>query len=403
MTLIFERPSQDPQTHALVIGVGRFPLLKGQKAELMEELRDIEDVTSPPNNARKIAEWLIEASDQLIPELGSIELLISEEDGSQALFPRGDHSPPGRQNDNIDPATGNNVAQALSDWMTRSQISANNMALFYASSHGMQAQEHVLLLEDAGEETHDPWRNMISLDHLHRNLYKKTNNRSVLFADCCRNLLEEGAHSLDGFTGRRIDTITDVEYVRARSNPNRFVYMLRASPLGAEATATKNGLGHFTESLLTCLRGGAGENNPTYGWCISPEMLRRWVEHAGRFGLGFADKHMRPHDEDANWDDVPILKLQSEPKYPVRVREAEPIDIGRATLTLSHQSNAFFEQRAPSFGNPPALYVWAPPSFENYEAEGVIPGAAGKPNVVLRSASVKVIYTGHDVPLRRKS
>ena len=403
MTLIFERSSENPQTHALIIGVGNFPYLNAENTDLIEDLRDVDNVTSPPNNARAISEWLIEAADRLVPKLGTIELLISETDGSPATFPLGEHTPPGRNNDTIEAATGDNVARALRDWVTRSQSSPDNLALFYGSSHGMQAQEHVLLLEDAGEDPNDPWRNMISLNHLHRNLYKKENRRSVLFADCCRDLLEEGANALDGFTGRRIGTITEKEYVHARSEPDRFVYVLRASPLGAVASATSNGLGHFTESLLTCFRGGAGENKPVYGWSISPAMLRRWVEHAGRYGLGFADTRLRPHDEDSNWDDLPILKLTEKPKYPVRVREAEAIDVGRATLTLSQQSTAYREQRAPSFGDPPALYAWVPPSMDNYKASGIIAGTAGEPDLVLISVDVPVLTTGHDVPLRRNT
>lgn len=400
MTLVFERPSGAPQTHAIVIGVGSFPHLDGSKHDLMEELRIVDAVTSPPNNARAVAAWLIGAADRLVPPLGSVELLISEENGSDATFPRGPHTPAARQDDAVDPATGDNVSAALNAWLTRCQTDAANLAFFYGSSHGMQAQEHVLLLEDAGADTNDPWRNMVSLNHLHRNLYKKTQKRSLILADCCRNLLEGGITSLDHFSGRRIGNITETEYARARNEADRFVYLLRASPPGVVAKATKNGLGYMTEALLKCLDGGAGEKKPQYGWCISPGRLRSWVEAAGRYGLGIDDPDLRPIDDDSAWDTVPILKLADMPRYPVRVREADVLDLGRATLTLAQPATAFLQEREPCFGDIKPLCAWVPPSLDDYEASGEIV-EAGNGTIALQAVAVPVISDGQDVALRR--
>ncbi|SMX43947.1 caspase family protein [Maliponia aquimaris] len=400
MTLVFERPSEAPQTHAIVIGVGHFPHLDGTNAELMKELRTVDGVTSPPNNARAIATWLIAAADRLVPPLSSVELLISEKDGSVAQFPRAAHTPAARQSDDVDRATGDNASKALTDWLKRCETGPNNLALFYGSSHGMQAQEHILLLEDAGKDAFDPWRNMLSLNHLHRNLYKKTHKRSVLLADCCRNLLEGGITSLDDFSGRRIGNISQLEYAKARNEADRFVYLLRASPPGVVAKATKNGLGYLTEALLKCLDGGAGEKKPEHGWCISPGRLRGWVEAAGRYGLGIEDPDLRPIDDDSAWDNTPILKLEAMPRYPVRVREASVLDLGRATLTLAQPATAFLEQRQPCLDHVHALCAWVPPSMDDYEAAGEIvePGVGA---VALQTVAVPVISDGQDVALRR--
>lgn len=390
MTLIYDRASDAPQSHAIVIGVGCFPHLDGSKPDLMKELRSVDGVTSPPNNARAIAAWLIDAADRLVPPLGSVELLISEKDGSAATF----------EGKAIAPATGDNVSDALGDWLARCGSDPGNLALFYGSSHGMQAQEHILLLEDAGEDPFDPWRNMLSLNHLHRNLYKKTHKRSVLFADCCRNLLEGGITSLDQFTGRRIGNISQLEYAQARNAPDRFVYLLRAAPPGVVAKATRNGLGYMTESLLKCFDGGAGEKRAHYGWCITPGRLRGWVEAAGRYGLGIDDPDMRPIDDDSAWDTTPILTLPGMPRYPVRVREADVLDLGRATLSLAQASTAFLEQRAPTPGAVAPLSVWVPPSMDDYEAAGEILEPGGAP-ILLQTVPVPVISDGTDVALRR--
>ncbi len=401
MTLIYKRESAAAQTHALIIGVGSFPHLKGQNAGLMEKLRNIEDVTSPPANARAMTDWMIKAADRLVPEPGSIELLISETDHSDATYPVGPHTPAGRQDDKVERATGDNISRALGDWVSHAGEREDNSALFYASSHGMQAQEHVLLLEDAGEDENDPWRNMLSLNHLHRNLYKKTNKRSLLFADCCRDLFEGGAESLDGFSGRRIGNITQSEYVQLRSQVNRFVYLLRACPPGAMAKATKNGLGYFTSAMLKCFEGGAGARKPIYDWCILPNRLQQWVADAGHYGMGIDDEDLQPQVEDLNWDDVPILRLEGAPKYPVRVREADPIDIGMATVSLVQASTAYREERDPTFGTNEPLCAWAPPSFEDYQAGGEIAAAGGTPAIPLETVSVPVMDSGHKVQLGR--
>lgn len=401
MTLIFERSSDEPQTHAVVIGVGFFPYLDGSNNDLMEELRLVGSVTSPPNNARAIAEWLIKEADQLVPPLGSVELLISATDGSVAQFPRGLHSPTGRNNQDVEPATGNNVEQALGAWLQHCECNEGNLAFFFGSSHGMLAQEHILLLEDAGENANDPWRNMLSLNHIQRNLYKKSHKRSIIFADCCRNLLEESSRSLDPISGRRIGNISDKDYVKAKAQADRFVHMLRAAPEGAYAKAWKNGLGYFTAALLKCFEGGAGERMAQYGWCITPDKLRRWVEQAGRYGYGFANEDMMPVDDDSAWDTTPILRLKEQPEFPVRLQEAEILDLGRATLRLLHHSTALREERPPCAGKVEALCAWVPPNWEAYEAVGEIAEAGNPGKILLQTLAVPVTENGQDVRLER--
>lgn len=401
MSLIWQRGGDRAGTHALVLGVGFFPNLKGQGDALIDELQFVDDVTSPPNNARAVVEWLIEAADRLFPPLASIELLISETDGSSATWPIDADSPPERTDEAIDKATGDQVHQALVDWLGRAEERPDNVALFYGSSHGMQTQEHILLLEDAGAEPLDPWRNMLSLNHLQRNLYAKTNKRSVLFADCCRDLLEEGRDTLDGFTGRRIGSITAAQYARAKSDEDRCVYLLRASPFGASAKATREGLGFFTAALLRCLRGSAGEQRVGFGWCISPETLRRAVQEAGRFGLNIADRDMRPEDEEGHWVGEPILRLEAPPTYPVRIREADPADVGLARIELTHPGLRCHLVREPAIEPRSALCAWVEPNFEPYHASGAINGGR-PPDILLEQVAVPVSSTGQDVRLGRQ-
>lgn len=403
MTLLYNDSSPGRKTHVFVMGVGCFPFLKGQSQELFEGLRHVEDVTSPPNNARAMVGLFAAAAQQLIPPLGSIEVLISEEDGSAATIPLDSYPHEARTDDAIEPATGERVENALLRWVARSEEDEDNLAVFFGSSHGMQAQEHVLLLEDAGKRPHKPWENMLSVNHLHRNLYRKKNRRSMIFVDCCRDLLQEGEDSLDRFLGRSIGTTTNEQFVKAKSDPARVVYVLRASPLGTVATATKNGLGYFTEALSICLTGcgAAGIHRPAVGWSVSPENLRGAVENAGRFGLDFTEKELRPVEEDSNWVGGPFLKLEGMPYYPVRVREASKSDLGRAQLSLSNPASGFRVDRAPDLLGRKSLRSWVRPQMEPYKAEGEIPAVGGTPPVLLQTETILVSNLGFDVPLSR--
>ncbi len=402
MTLLYHNDEVGAKTHAFVFGVGNFPHLKGQSDDLFEGLRDVEDVTSPPNNAHAIVDWLAKTADQLIPNLGSIEVLISETDGSPSTIPKDKYAHDPREDDAIEAATGKNIEDALTRWIERCEQDPGNLALFYGSSHGMQAQEHILLLQDAGTRPLHPWENMISLNHIHRNLYGKVHRRSLVLADCCRNLLDEGEDSLDQFTGRRIGNMTNKQLVKAKADPTRVVSVLRASPLGVLAVAEKDALGYFTESLLLCLNGAAGKHRPGVGWSVSPENLRSAIESAGRFGLDIANKDLRPTDEDSHWTGPPIVKLPEEkPKFPVRVREDSLVDLGRAKLEIRNHTSGFEQFRDPDIVGRKALCVWVSPDMDPYEATGTIPGAADQPAVALQPEQVLVFTEGFDVPLRR--
>lgn len=403
MTLIYHDTSPGPKTHIFIMGVGSFPFLKGGSDALFEGMRSVKDVTSPPNNARALAKFFVEVADDFVPKLGSVELLVSEADGSAAVLEQVDPIFDPRTDTSIEPATGEGVEDALLRWVARCEEEPDNLAVFYGSTHGMQAQEHVLLLEDAGKRVHKPWENMLSVNHLHRILYLKSHKRSIILVDCCRDLLKEGEESLDKFSGRSIGNAKLMDFVEAQAQPDRVVYVLRASPLGAVATGTKNGLGYFTEALFKCLRDecSAAIHRPGIGWSVSPENLRIAVENAGRFGLAFSDDELRPVEQDSHWTGEPFLRVHNTPKFPIRVREAEKQDVGRAHLSIKNPSVPLGVERPPSVVKPEPLCLWVSPRHDAYVAEGEIPAVGSLPAVTLKPTDVMISNQGFDVPLER--
>lgn len=394
MTLIFSRDVIDGGTHALVFGVGCFAFLNGTNQGLPQDLRQVEPVTSPPNSAVAFVEWLIETQDDLIPPLASIELLISPTDGSTGTFNWPCASDDPRSNSTVDRATGAYFAGAAREWLQRSEAHESNLAILYGSSHGFQGQEHVLLFEDAGEDPMEPWRNMLSIDHVRRNLFTKMNKRSIILAECCRNLLDSASTSLDAISGRQIGNVTAREYARSHQERARAVYSLRAAPFGKEAEATKNGLGYFTEALLHCLRGGTGTNDPDEGWSIDPSGLRQAVKEAGLYGL---NHDVDPRDEESHWVGPPFVRLKRTPEYPVRVQDAEASNNEFVDLVLENLGTSFLKERPAAPGAEP-LNAWVPPTFEQYCASGF----SQLTNTALNNKSFMILGGGADIRLESR-
>jgi hypothetical protein len=58
--VVHARGGNVPQTHVLIVGVGRYPFLHGGGAEA-DELAPLGQLTSPTVSARVLAEWFLRA------------------------------------------------------------------------------------------------------------------------------------------------------------------------------------------------------------------------------------------------------------------------------------------------------------------------------------------------------
>src|SRR5687767_13185836 len=69
--------TDQPRTHALVIGVARYPHLGGGDGALARDPLGLGQVTTPEFTARAVAKWLTEEYANPGSPLGSVELLLS--------------------------------------------------------------------------------------------------------------------------------------------------------------------------------------------------------------------------------------------------------------------------------------------------------------------------------------
>src|SRR5438552_18240348 len=102
MTLLLDKSSK-PGTHAVVIGIGRYPWLVGGKAKPRFAQNDgMAQLTSPPASPRAFATWLLATYDNSEAPLASPALLLSAAKDQRLMT--------GIKNVELQPATFANVA-----------------------------------------------------------------------------------------------------------------------------------------------------------------------------------------------------------------------------------------------------------------------------------------------------
>src|SRR5437773_1039482 len=76
---VYDKKCAGPATHAIVIGVGHYPYLRGGKGKTkFANAGGLDQLKSPPESARSIARWLIEDYQHPTKPLGTVSLLISD-------------------------------------------------------------------------------------------------------------------------------------------------------------------------------------------------------------------------------------------------------------------------------------------------------------------------------------
>ena len=131
MTRIFDSGRNGPSTHAFVIGVADYPHAKPGLGT-NEKLRQVRDLPSAADSAKRMVDWLIDNQDRLLPPLGTIELLISDVAGGAPRYvPR---SPELLKV--VDRADRDTIRPAGEAWMGQLEVHPGSSAFFYACGHG---------------------------------------------------------------------------------------------------------------------------------------------------------------------------------------------------------------------------------------------------------------------------
>ena len=318
MTLLLERPGDDPKTHAFVVGVGKYTHLSGGKHVIQENL-GLGQLTSPPISARAFADWLVEELDNTNAPLGSVEMLVS---------PAGRYrSPQGVADVEVEAATMANVKQAFTRWKGSCNTHEGNVAIFYFCGHGVKKAGLALLLEDFGSNPDRLFENAIDFEATHEGMMSTCKAHiQCFFADACRQvpyrLLEmevEATALCDRMFRRHLPADAPRFYA---TPPNNSAY-----GLAEEAT-------FYTKALLQALR-GTGSIRLRGKWRVTTGRLHEGIREAMRIAQR---RHQAPKQRAQLGGEIrgdgALQILSNRPVVPVSITLDPPEAADHATLSL---------------------------------------------------------------------
>jgi len=271
VTTVFDRTDGVAQTHALVIGVGRYRHLHGGARPADDAMaRSLGQLGSPATSALAVARFLVDehVTDPEVP-LGSVELAVSPAgpvDAASEIEVGGGRVP-------VEPATFARVRDAVDRWFSRCQRHTGNVAFLYFSGHGV-AREHVaLLLEDFAERPQELFEHAVDLEALH--LGMAACRASTHFVDACRSVPP---------------ALLERREVRARAlldgwhrGPRPDAPIVYATGHDEKAFGRPGGLTRYADALLRALH-GLGARREKGAWRVTTDQVGLAVAEVLRHG-----------------------------------------------------------------------------------------------------------------------
>ncbi len=335
MTLIFQDnpPAVDPpQTHALVIGIGRYSHLANVPHLGLGQL------TSPVASARAFADWLITTplNNPQAP-LGTIEMLLSAPTAGNNLYTL----PDGRL-EQVEAATYDHIYQSFDTWFRRCNNNPNNVAVLYYCGHGLEKEHLALLPEDFGRYQGNPWATAINF---HRTLSgMKTTCKAATqcyFIDTCRQVDNQTLETSDfGGSSLRQNDLTGLH-----NSPTSLV--LFATQVGRSAYGNRNEVSRFTTTLIKALSGG-GASRKGRNWVINLSNLASGVNDLMKLGNErelVANQMTNPLVEGPNYHSV-IHHLAEKPSVTAKISCNPTEATARARLQLLSRSQSYDREPA---------------------------------------------------------
>jgi hypothetical protein len=256
-------------THALVVGVGKYPQLLGGP-DPARNAAGMGQLTSPPLSARAVATWLLADYRFDAKPLASLSLLLSEQEPVPFLNPRTGkpHAVP--------EATADNIEAAAKAWKKRGNSSPENRLIFYFCGHGIsEGNDMALLASDFSPDDEDnPLDRALDFEQLRRGLKTCQASEQLFFIDACRAASNFLISQTDArFAGR----VPLLGVRRPPELPRVLSVPYYASLAGERAYGRPGQVSLFTQALLRALH-GAGSDNPEGDWRVSTTTLSTAID-----------------------------------------------------------------------------------------------------------------------------
>lgn len=301
--VIFDSDSDQPATHAIVIGVGDYPHLIGGSGTRTDSHDGMKQLTSPPVSARAFANWLLHEFHNPDAPLGSVQLLLSEQ------VPRLFDLPGGTQAD-IGLANLDNIKKAVTAWRRRADLHLDNMTIFYFCGHGIsEGNSMVLLPSDFGSED-NAFAHSIDFLNVYNAMEQYQAQKQVFFVDACR----ASSDSLHG--NRGVNILQD----RPRGADGTRIGPVYYATLKDElAYGQTHEASYFTTALLDCLS-HFGADDQEGDWRTSNFGLAEALDHVMDQFIHAGSKRAQTPDSTEVWKKFAINHLNADPHALLYVR-----------------------------------------------------------------------------------
>ena len=254
--------SNDPHTHALIIGVGGYPYLpdgKSPNPNVITYFGELTQLTSASRTAARFGEWVVGSANRWDVPLGSADLLISPVSGDNFILPdKHDRS-------KLDIPSCENVQKAYLAWKDRCDRNKDNIALFFFCGHGGQKESILYLLcQDFGASQADVWEGGFDFTRTRDSFHNCKAERQFFFVDSCRQLTLSLL--------RRDPTASPLEGARDVFDDDcRFNFTQYAAPKNQFAMGPVQGISYYAQALMKAMDG-----------CSAKEVNKQWVITTGR-------------------------------------------------------------------------------------------------------------------------
>ncbi|WP_327416710.1 caspase family protein [Streptomyces sp. NBC_01233] len=265
MTTLWERDEPGPALHALVIGVGRYDYFPGsptgQHCRRDAFSRELGQLTSPPESARRACRELLDLKGRSDLPLGSLELLLSA----------GDDGRDDEEFGAVDPARLADVKTAFKRWDERCDSDPGNVALFFFIGHGLQQGrgDQILLLQDTGADPEDYFATAFNFDRMRMGLEANRAQIQCFFVDACRSAS---------------DAVDDLDRIEApplkqpgKRPVRRDTVIVRSTGAGQSAYGAQYDSTLFTKAVLRALR--SPDSRGTQDWAVTTRTIGTAVQY----------------------------------------------------------------------------------------------------------------------------
>jgi hypothetical protein len=265
--------------HVLIAGVSAYPNLPGLTDPMRESALGMRQLSSPALSAFSLYRWIQQNHEHLPLPLGTCELLLcpSQEElkaeaGLAAVLAGGVSKS----------CTLKDFLKAADLWRQAAATDPESITWFYFAGHGAQraVRDAVLLLEDFGEPGGGALRNAVDIGNIFdgmapSDMYPNIARTQFYFIDACRM-------RPDQFNRIAHQDTTQVFQVSLNVVDNRRAPICFAAISGEGAAGFRGKKSIFSEILLRCLDGSAGEFDETpegkVEWHVTSDSITRAMQ-----------------------------------------------------------------------------------------------------------------------------